>query len=158
MTRLLENSFVFSYCPLSNDFTTPYEVDNIRYVNTAQHYASCKALHFNDYESFFEVVTDERKAIEISKCIRNFKLKEWELNAEVYMRRCLEEKFKRNKLARSYLLNTHSLELVCASPHISSYWTVGRDISDECVNDFNSWRGYNVLGLILTDIRADLMK
>lgn len=157
MCRRLEDSLVFSYCPLNNSFPTPYMVGNLRYVSALQEYVMSKALHFKDYESWHQAIfTDCSKQLRsISAKIMNFILDEWELVAADRMRDCITHKFNNNESARAYLLNTGKACLIYASTE-HPYWSVGLDFADNNVMDKSCWNGYNFLGILLQELRDSM--
>ena len=55
------------------------------------------------------------------------------------------------------LFNTGD-ELLCEASAINNMWTAGLDINDSDVYDFNKWKGENLLGKVLMDVRYRLFR
>ena len=158
MTRCLHNSFLFLYCPLNNSFPTPFQVENISYINGLQHYEACKAPKFEDYKLWHDIVAGYPTAHEISKasrCVLNFNHDEWSNAAVEHMKVSLQYKFWGNKMAREYLLQTGDMHLIFTSAD-QPFWGTGLDFPDPMNHDEANWKGHNVLGKLLSNIRDDI--
>ena len=66
-------------------------------------------------------------------------------------------KFTQNKALRYELFRTLDSTLVEAA-QFDQYWGVGMDMDDKDINDPKKWRGENVLGYLLTQLRDYLKK
>lgn len=64
--------------------------------------------------------------------------------------------FRQNKELKTELFNTSPKILVEASPY-DVIWGIGVEEGDPDSFDENTWRGLNLLGYILTEVRDDLM-
>ncbi|CAG2247034.1 K09935 [Mytilus edulis] len=67
------------------------------------------------------------------------------------------DKFSQNEKLREELVNTYPKLLVEASPH-DQVWGIGLAADDPKIFDVNNWRGFNLLGKIITDVRDELLK
>lgn len=65
------------------------------------------------------------------------------------------QKFDQNQEIRDFLLNTGTRVLVEASP-VDKVWGVGMSEDDEKINNPNCWRGLNLLGFALMEVREKL--
>ena len=159
MSRRFEDSFIFLYCPLVSTFPTIFCVDNIAYHSSYQHYEAAKAQHFDDYQLWHDIilcpVTDEIRKMTMT--VKNFCLDNWNNVAVDYMKVSLQYKFWRNDLAREYLCSTGDLRLVFANGD-EPFWGTGLDFMDERNHDPKQWKGHNVLGAMLENVRSEINK
>ena len=66
-------------------------------------------------------------------------------------------KFVQNKILRFELFRTVDTTLVEASP-LDQYWGVGLAMENDDIRDPKKWRGENLLGYLLTQLRDHLKK
>ncbi|MDR1069178.1 MAG: NADAR family protein, partial [Gracilibacteraceae bacterium] len=64
-------------------------------------------------------------------------------------------KFSQNKEMREYLLSTGNRVLVEASP-MDTIWGIGFGKDNEKAYDPNAWRGKNLLGFALMEVRDEI--
>jgi len=64
-------------------------------------------------------------------------------------------KFAQNRDLRAYLTSTSGRVLVEASPR-DRVWGIGLAVADERAHDPKQWRGLNLLGFALMEVRAQL--
>ena len=79
----------------------------------------------------------------------------WRLVCDDYMRKGLKEKFVQNKQLGDFLLKTDTTTLPKANPS-DDYWGVGLSLTDDRIWAQKNWKGRNVLGLLLEEIRKSL--
>ncbi len=65
-------------------------------------------------------------------------------------------KFTQNAALRDQLLATRGTTLVEASPY-DKIWGIGLDAKDPRALDASQWKGLNLLGKILTELREELL-
>lgn len=65
--------------------------------------------------------------------------------------------FAQNEYLLEKLLETEGTTLVEASPHDET-WGIGLRESDPAAKNKHTWKGRNLLGYILTDVREQLAK
>lgn len=83
-----------------------------------------------------------------------FDNKVWDRNKERIFKEILRDKFKQNNL-RKLMLETGEREFAEASPY-DKIWGIGlRENHPDAINK-NKWRGQNLLGKILTEIRDEI--
>lgn len=142
---------------LSQWFQAPFTVDGIRY-QTAEHWMmAAKARVFGDPDA-------ERRAIEaghpseakaVGRTVRNFDTETWlRHRVEVVVEGNIH-KFGQNEPLREYLLGTGERVLVEASP-LDRVWGIGLAADDERAAHPAQWRGLNLLGFALMQVRLTL--
>lgn len=142
---------------LSQWFPAPFNVDGVTYT-TAEHWMMAeKARLFGDTEMLAEIIEapDPHEAKKLGRKVRNF-------DAEVWSAKCFEivvsgnvEKFRQNSEMREFLLSTGNAILVEAAPR-DQIWGIGLGEHNERARDPAQWRGRNLLGFALTEVRTRL--
>ncbi|MEP2236791.1 MAG: NADAR family protein, partial [Maribacter sp.] len=64
-------------------------------------------------------------------------------------------KFKQNEDLLTFLLSTNNRILVEASPH-DNIWGIGMTANDEHIQNPDMWKGQNLLGYALMEVRDSL--
>lgn len=144
---------------LSQWYPWGFELDNIAY-KTAEHWMmSQKALLFNDFDIYKEVLAsdDSGQVQMLGKRVKNFDLKRWENNSFRIVCEGNYHKFKQNECLANYLLSTSNSILVEASP-IDRIWGIGLTSDDERATNPYLWRGSNLLGFALMEVRDQLKR
>ena len=135
-----------------------FEADGYEYCCAEQYMMGQKALLFNDKESFEKILSAKHPKTIKALCIqvRNFDGTEWDkikykivLNGNFY-------KFIQNNEMMEMLISTGNKVLVEASPY-DKIWGIGLDENNEKIKDPNYWRGENLLGFALMEVR-DVLK
>ena len=135
-----------------------FEADGYEYCCAEQYMMGQKALLFNDKESFEKILSAKHpKTIKaLGRQVRNFDGTEWDkikykivLNGNFY-------KFIQNNEMMEMLISTGNKVLVEASPY-DKIWGIGLDENNEKIKDPNYWRGENLLGFALMEVR-DVLK
>ena len=93
----------------------------------------------------------------LGRKVRNFDPQVWDkvkysivLNGNYY-------KFTQNKEMMDFLLSTGDKILVEASP-LDTIWGIGLDKDNEKAHNIASWRGKNLLGFALMEVRDEIRK
>ena len=115
-----------------------------------------KALFFNDKKSYDQLVASKKaaEAKDIGRHVTPFDPAAWDAVRYEKMKIALRSKFKAAGL-RKQLLDTGNLVLVEASPP-DKVWGVGLAENDPLIENEKNWKGQNLLGKALMDIRAEL--
>ena len=71
------------------------------------------------------------------------------------MKTAVKEKFIQNEYLLQEILSTDNLEFVEASPY-DTVWGVGLTEDDPLILNKKNWKGQNLLGIILTEVRNEL--
>jgi ribA/ribD-fused uncharacterized protein len=142
---------------LSQWFPAQFTVDGVTY-KTAEHWMMAeKARLFGDTEMLTEIIAapGPQEAKALGRKVRNF-------DADVWSAQCFEivvkgnvEKFRQNPAMQEFLLPTGNAILVEAAPR-DQIWGIGLGEHNERARDPAQWRGRNLLGFALTEVRTRL--
>lgn len=144
---------------LSQWWNCAFYENGIMFCCAEQYMMYKKALLFNDYEYAHKIIhcKDAKKIKEYGRLVRNFDDKIWNDSKQSIVMQGNLLKFSQNLELKDYLLNTNSKILVEASPY-DKIWGIGmRKGTDEILNP-QKWKGENLLGFIIMDIRDRLVQ
>jgi ribA/ribD-fused uncharacterized protein len=136
-----------------------FKVDADDYVFAEQYMMAEKARFFEDEKIEEQILqaSDPTKIKAFGENVTNFDQAEWEkvkysvvLNGNYY-------KFSQNKEMRDFLLSTADKILVQASPS-DTIWGVELNEDDSEVHGLTPWKGRNLLGFALMEVRDELQK
>jgi len=125
---------------------------------TAEHYMMAeKARLFQDDETLQEILEVEHPhdAKKLGRKVQNFDPKQWDEYKFQIVVKANYGKFSQNEDLKSYLLNTGNRVIVEASPR-DRIWGIGMGQSNENASNPNLWRGQNLLGYALMEVRDQL--
>lgn len=138
-------------------FSSPFVV-NKEHFPTAEHFMMAeKARLFEDHETRRKVLNapNPGAAKVMGRQARGFDEAIWEQHRFAIVCRANEAKFTQNADLRDYLLRTGSRTLVEASP-TDRIWGIGLSRDDQRAKDPNLWRGLNLLGFALMQVRDSI--
>ena len=138
-------------------YPAEFKVDGNIYP-TAEHYMmSQKAMLFGDHESANRVLNASHpgEAKAIGREVLNFDQTVWEENKFQIVVDANRAKFSQNENLKDFLVATGKRILVEASP-IDKIWGVGMAADDPDIENPSKWRGENLLGFALMDVRETL--
>lgn len=142
---------------LSQWYPAPFEIDLVRYT-TAEHWMmAAKARLFNDLAMLEEILAaDEPKAAKaLGRKVQNFDDRIWKSNCRRLVTEGNIAKFKQNLPLKKFLLSTGEKILVEAAPR-DQIWGIGLGRENSKALDPHTWRGQNLLGFALMDVRDAL--
>jgi len=135
-------------------FSSPFTVDGVTY-QTAEHWMMAKKAElFNDIEITKHILGSETPAIakDFGRKVKKFDDKKWS-------KACFEivvegniHKFSQRDELRIFLLNTGDKIIVEASPG-DTVWGIGLSQEDPKAISPSTWRGENLLGFALMEVR-----
>ncbi|CAM1343713.1 NADAR family protein [Tenacibaculum amylolyticum] len=134
-------------------------IDNVTY-KTAEHYMMAgKARLFNDEEIVKEILETDHPhdAKKLGRKVRNFDPVTWNEHKYRIVYEGNLAKFSQNKELASFLFHTNDRIIVEASPR-DRIWGIGMGQSNEKAMNPNLWRGHNLLGYVLMEVRDQLKK
>lgn len=139
-------------------YEAKFEIDGAVY-QTAEHYMMAeKARLFGDSESEQKIIkaSNPGEAKKLGRSVPGFTEDIWLENRFSIVIRANLAKFKQNTELKSYMLNTANRVLVEASP-VDKIWGVGLAADDSGVDNPNLWKGDNLLGFALMEVRSQLI-
>jgi ribA/ribD-fused uncharacterized protein len=138
-------------------FEASFEIDGQRYL-TAEHFMMAeKARLFGDGQTRSRVLAcrSPAQAKTLGRAVQGFDDVIWEQARVDIVVRANQAKFSQNASLRDYLLATGDRVLVEASP-MDRIWGIGLAATDAQALDPRTWRGLNLLGFALMEVRARL--
>ncbi|MFK7810277.1 MAG: NADAR family protein [Saprospiraceae bacterium] len=140
---------------LSQWFDSPFEYEGNVY-RTAEHWMMAeKARLFKDAESEQLILksTSPKEAKALGRQVKNFDNNAWLAERVRIVTEGNALKFTQNKDMGKYLLSTGNDVLVEASPY-DRIWGIGMKKDDRGVDDPRNWKGGNLLGYVLMEVRG----
>jgi ribA/ribD-fused uncharacterized protein len=142
---------------MSQWWLSNFEEDGIIY-KTAEHYMMAgKAKLFDDMDIFERILSkDSPKDVkDLGRQIKNFDVAIWDEQKYNIVKRGNYLKFSQNQNLTHFLIQTKNKILVEASP-VDPIWGIG--LADDHANAKNpkEWRGQNLLGFALMEVRDEL--
>ena len=124
-----------------------------------QYMMASKAWIFGDEEIKKEILTtrDPKQMKSLGRKVRNFDPKTWDKTRHSIVLNGNYHKFAQNKDMRDILLGTGDKILVEASP-MDTIWGIGLGENNPKATDPADWRGSNLLGFVLMEVRDELKR
>ncbi len=136
-----------------------FSVDINDFENAEQYMMYGKGELFEDLDSCKKIleVSDPKTIKALGQKVTNFKQDEWDRAKYSIVLNGNYHKFAQNKPMRDYLLSTGDKILVEASP-FDKIWGIGLKDSDKNARTPKYWRGQNLLGFALMEVRDELRR
>lgn len=144
---------------LSQWWPARFEVDGLSFA-TAEHYMMWrKAVLFGDDEAAAKILdaSHPHQAKTVGRQVRGFEQQVWEEQRYDIVVTGNLAKFGQHDELRAYLLDTGDRVLVEASP-VDRVWGIGLAANDPRAGDPGQWRGLNLLGFALAEVRQILRR
>lgn len=134
-----------------------YDKNGVKYNCCEQFMMASKALLFNDLESYKKIMAtrNQKEQQDFGRAIKNFDQKVWDSQKYGIVKRGNLHRFTQSVPCRELLLSTKGTLLVEASP-VDSVWGVKLSADNPLIQDPKNWRGQNLLGKALTEVREIL--
>lgn len=144
--------------PFSQWFNSPFTIDNINYINAEQYMMAEKARLFKDDIVLKKIMkTSSPKTIKsLGRKISNFNGSVWDQYKYDIIIRGNHAKFSQNLNLKQFLLTTDNDIIAEASPY-DKIWGIGMSSKHPDAYNPKKWKGLNLLGKALMEIR-DLLK
>lgn len=144
-------------CPLSNFYKRNFRVNGINFFCLEQAFMYSKAMVFGDTDIGEKIMlqTSAKECKRLGRLVSNFNEHTWNKRKTAIMRSLCKQKFSNDPGLRNYLLSTSNYVLVEASP-VDCIWGVGMDMDDPKIGSPANWRGQNLLGMVLMQVREEL--
>lgn len=134
-----------------------FEINENSYFTTEQYMMAQKALLFQDKEIYQKIMEagHPNEFKQLGRKIQHFKEEIWnEKKYEIVVEGNFA-KFSQNKELGDYLIQTGSRVLVEASPY-DKIWGIGMAADNEKAENPLMWKGQNLLGFALMEVRDKL--
>jgi hypothetical protein len=129
------------------------------FTNSEQIFMFLKAVYFHDTETAEEIVNNgqiPRTAKDLGRKIKGYNEEEWAKVREHMMYNAIMLKFQSSEELKQKLIDTYPKTLVEGTP-MDPVWGVMIKWDDDRILDEKNWKGQNLLGKVLMDVRRDLM-
>jgi len=139
-------------------WVAPFVIDGFTYL-TAEHYMmAAKARLFGDSATLARILAAKhpKQAKELGRQVLGFDEATWVRERFALVVTGNEAKFRQHPPLRDFLLGTGERVLVEASP-VDRIWGIGLAADDDDIERPEKWRGLNLLGFALMEVR-DLLR
>lgn len=141
----------------SNWYLSDFTVGGIQYSSVEQYMMHQKALLFKDSEVAHQILntSDVAKIKALGRAVCNYNDTVWAGLRQLIVYKGLLAKFSQNDSLMSALLSTGDQVMAeCAVK--DRIWGIGLSMKDERRFDMAQWRGQNLLGFSLMEVRSSL--
>ena len=148
-----QDGLVTSSC-LSQWWICNFEHEGIVFKSAEQWMMYQKAILFNDSKIADQILKSKTpgEAKALGRNVSNFDLQIWMDHRMKIVIEGNQLKFSQNEELKSFLLNTKERILIEASP-VDEIWGVGLSSDSNDIQNPNTWRGLNLLGFALMEVR-----
>ncbi|MEE0780377.1 MAG: NADAR family protein [Sellimonas sp.] len=142
---------------LSNWYLSEFTIDDIAFSSMEQYMMYEKAILFHDQETAKKILqTDNVAEIKaLGRTVQNFDDTVWGQSREEIVYKGVFEKFRQNPELRKRLERTGE-EVIAECAVKDKIWGIGLSMKDEDRFCVERWKGQNLLGKILMDVRKDI--
>jgi hypothetical protein len=142
---------------LSQWWECAFEVDGVLYNSAEQYMMAEKAKLFGDTEVREQILQAKhpKQAKDLGRSVSGFDEEKWLENRYGIVVAGNQAKFSQNECLKEFLWQTDERVLVEASPH-DKIWGIGLAANDTGVENPHNWRGLNLLGFALMEVRNRL--
>ncbi len=136
-----------------------FSIDDVSYP-TAEHFMMAeKARLFGDQDTRARILEAEspKAAKQLGRKVKNFDEAVWNANRFNFVVKGNYAKFNQNLNLQKFLLSTGDKVLVEASP-VDRIWGIGLAATDDLASDPENWRGLNLLGFALMEVRQQISR
>lgn len=139
---------------LSQWYSSPFEMNNVKYSCAEQYMMAEKARIFQDDDALDKILNayHPNQMKMIGRKVKKFDEEVWNREKINVVKIANIAKFSQNPKLKKYLLGTGSKILVKTNGH-ESIWGIGLAKDDDDIYNPLKWKGKNLLGFILMDIR-----
>lgn len=134
-----------------------FTIDGQTYNSAEQYMMAEKAKLFGDLQIFEKILksTEPKEVKALGRQVANFDEAVWKANRYEIVKRGNFAKFSQNKELGDFLINTDNCVIVEASPY-DRIWGIGLNQNSPNANNPHLWKGENLLGFALMEVRDEL--
>lgn len=134
-----------------------FKVDGIEYKSAEHFMMAKKAELFDDFEIMNQIIKANSPvdAKKLGREVKNYNDAVWLENRYEIVKTGNFYKFTQNPDLKAFLINTNEKILVEASP-VDSIWGIGMAVDHKDVGNPKEWKGLNLLGFALMEVRDEL--
>lgn len=155
-----KNLYLFykTNCFLSNFHPSVFTIDGVTFSSVEQYFQYEKARLFSDIECMQKIMqtNNPKEQKFLGNSCKRYDDNVWNLASINVMKKGLMAKFQQNEYLGKKLLATNGLYLAEASA-TDCKWGIGFGLGNPQANDLRKWRGQNLLGKLLMEVRDSLM-
>jgi ribA/ribD-fused uncharacterized protein len=157
MERITDTHVFFWNSELSNWYPAKFRYKGITFANSEQAFMWEKAMFFGDMNAAQLIYKETRPNVAkaIGRKVKGFDAEKWLTASYKIMVDVVYAKFSQNSNLKDVLLSTGDKTIVEASPY-DTIWGIGMHWEDDRVLDEKNWRGQNLLGKALMEVREKL--
>ncbi|RKD94082.1 NADAR family protein [Marinifilum flexuosum] len=154
----LKNAEIGQTC-LSQWWSSEFEIKGIKYFSAEHYMMAEKARLFNDQKNLERIINSKSpgQAKQFGREVTGFKEEIWIQNRFEIVKEGNLAKFDQNESLKEFLLSTKKRILVEASP-VDTIWGIGLAKDNEHIENPLKWKGLNLLGFALMEVREQLLK
>lgn len=157
MERITDKYVFFWGSEFSNWYDCHVTYNGMHFFNSEQAFMWKKAVFFDDTKTAIEIAhtSSPAKAKRLGRKVQNFDAQKWSEVCFPIMVEVNFAKYQQNPGLKATLLSTGDKEIVEASPY-DSIWGIGLHWEDDRVLNKDEWKGLNLLGRALMEVRESL--
>ena len=142
---------------LSNWYHSVFTVDEITFSSMEQYMMYEKAILFQDYQTADKILsTDDVAEIKaLGRMVQHFDEEIWREKREKIVHKGVLQKFLQNPELAEKLLETGE-QMIAECAVKDKIWGIGLSMGDEERFCVDKWKGQNLLGQILMQVRAEI--
>jgi ribA/ribD-fused uncharacterized protein len=136
-----------------------FTVEGVTY-KTAEHWMMAKKAElFQDVEILEKIIAcnSPAEAKKLGRLVKNYNDVIWLENRFEIVKSGNFHKFNQDEKLKEFLLNTNDRVIVEASP-VDPIWGIGMASDHKDINNVEKWKGLNLLGFALMEVRDELRK
>ncbi|XP_072173146.1 N-glycosidase YbiA-like [Diadema setosum] len=151
--------FYTSESPFSQFHPANFEVDGVQYTCAEMYMMHQKAVLFGDTAIAERILVASKPGAmkALGRKVQNFDDDVWKEHRVKIVKKGNLAKFSQNEDLKERLMATKGTTLVEASPR-DRIWGIGLGKDNPKALSKDTWRGQNLLGYILTEVREELEK
>ena len=138
----------------------PMIIDGVQYNCCEQYMMAMKAKLFKDNTAFSQIMkaTEPREHKKIGRKVKNFNQKTWDKHKNQIITDANYAKFSQNKKLKKKLLAIGSNKIFVEASTSDKVYGIGLGVMDKKADNIKNWRGQNLLGYAITNVRDRLLK